>query len=158
MQHWLKTNSGVQFCLCIHRIDITKKALIQQFHFCSIQATKIARWKTAPGICQITVRWSIQHWNHLWWNICSKKGATDSGVLQKVPRKPKGGPHTKVQSFLWLLGSPWMPGTTVTENSRRPLCTWSINDVTSDPTTVAGLLILLKSYDRNKHSSDQQIS
>ena len=35
----------------------------------------------------------------------------------------------------------------------------SINDVvTSDPPTVAGLLILLKSYDRNICLSDQQIS
>lgn len=34
----------------------------------------------------------------------------------------------------------------------------SINDVTSNPTTVAGLLILLKSYDKNKRSSDRQIT
>lgn len=34
----------------------------------------------------------------------------------------------------------------------------SMNDVTSDTTTVAGLLIRIKSYNRNKRSSDQQIS
>lgn len=91
----------------------------------------------------------VQCWSHLWWNTCSEKGAPASGVLQQVPRKPKGGSQTKVVFYDSLASH---------EHHTTKGTDLYPNDVTSDPTTVAGLLLLLKSYDRNKHSSDQQLA
>lgn len=89
--------------------------------------------------------------------ICGETPAVRKELLPQVfcskcPGSPRVGPKPRY-SFLWLPGFPWTP-----YHQRDWFVPHSINDVTSDPTTVAGLLLLLKSYDRNKHSSDQQLA
>lgn len=125
---------------------------MQQFHFCSIQRTKKEGGKHTLYLpdnrqmkCRVLEPPGMKHLQ--WEKSCSLRCSAGSA------QAPQGwAPHQGTEFFI-TLGSPW-----TSYHQRDGFVLHTINDVTSDPTTVAGLLLLLKSYDRNKHSSDLSLS
>lgn len=97
---------------------------------------------TAPGICWTTDKLRMWCWSHLWRNTCSKRGATAPRVLQRWLGNPEGCPTPQQRAFYDSLAPRARLAPPSARTAGDHVLLRSMNDVSSEPTTVAGLLTL----------------